>query len=71
MARVARPIDPGKIRKLKERISDPSYMEGAVEVLAGRITDRLLDTDDGIASLHYLSESSSNKTIAEFLRRRE
>jgi hypothetical protein len=76
MARVARHIDPGKIRKLQERITDPAYIDDAVDILAGRMTERLLDTDHDTDSATpsvrtYRLANSSKREIAEFLRPRE
>ncbi len=72
MARVARHIDAGKIRKLQECITDPDYIDGAVEILAGRMTERLLDSEAAeLPSYGYRFASSSKKEIAKFLRPRE
>jgi hypothetical protein len=69
MARVARPVDPGKIRQLKQQIRDPSYINIAIQTLAGRMTDRLLGLDEATPyTLDYRSASSSRKDIAALLR---
>ena len=68
MARVARPIDPRKIRILKEQIQDPHYIHDAVDSLAGRITDRLLGLDDHSPyEADHRSANSSRNDIALFL----
>jgi len=68
MARVARPVDPGKIRQLKQQIHDPSYISVAVQTLAGRMTDRLLGLDESTPfTIDYRSASSSRKDIAALL----
>ncbi|MFP4211633.1 MAG: hypothetical protein ACLFR8_10350 [Alkalispirochaeta sp.] len=69
MARVARPVDPGKIRQLKRQIHDPVYISIAVQTLAGRMTDRLLGVDEAMPYVpDQRSASSSSKEIAALLR---
>jgi hypothetical protein len=67
MARVARSIDQGKIRRIKMQIQDPEYVQGAVDRLAGRITERLLGLDDNDPATIQRSTKSSKKDIAAFL----
>lgn len=67
MARVARKIDYSRIRRLQEQIDDPEYVEGAVERLAGRITDRILGLDSSRPRLHQRSDRSSRNDIARLL----
>ena len=67
MARVARSIDQSKIRRLKMQIQDPEYVQGAVDRLAGRITERLLGLDDNDPATIQRSTKSSKKDIATFL----
>ena len=72
MGRVARSIDYNRIRQLRRRIQDPDYVQGAVDRLAGRITERLLGIDDReeLVVAHggvQRSASSSNKDIARLL----
>ena len=69
MARVARPLDPLKINFLKEQINDPSYLQGAVESIARRITDRLLGFDE--EAVVHRSASHSRNENAFLLRDRE
>ncbi len=66
MARVARKIDYSRIRRLQEQIDDPEYVEGAVERLAGRITDRILGLDASRPRLQR-SDSASRNDIARLL----
>jgi hypothetical protein len=66
MARVARKIDYSRIRRLQEQIDDPEYVEGAVERLAGRITDRILGLDASQPRLQR-SDRSSKNDIARLL----
>lgn len=70
MARVARKIDYTRIRRLQEQIDDPEYVEGAVERLAGRITDRILGLDGAHPTLHRAERSSKND-IARLLMEEE
>lgn len=68
MARVGRAIDTGKILRLKQQIEDPTYVESAVDRLAGRITERLLGLDGEQPSvLRQRSASSSRRDIASLL----
>lgn len=67
MARVARQIDQEKIGHLKEQIQDPSYLEGAVDRLAGRITERLLGLDGQTELAVQRSDSDSRNDIARVL----
>jgi hypothetical protein len=46
MPRVAKPYDPIRIDQLKNQIRDPAYVDGAIDRLAGRITDKLLGLDE-------------------------
>lgn len=66
MARVARKIDYSRIRRLQEQIEDPEYVEGAVERLAGRVTDRILGLDASRPRLQR-SDRSSKNDIARLL----
>lgn len=69
MARIARPIDQFKIRALQEQISDPEYLESAVERLAGRITAHILGIEENapLRTTHQRAARSSNNDIAVFL----
>lgn len=69
MARVARPVDPRKIRYLKEQIQDPSYIQGAVDLLAGRMTERLLGLDEEAPHDRTQRSASSSRTDIAFLLR--
>lgn len=60
MARVARTIDYSRIRRLQEQIDDPEYVDGAVERLAGRITERILGLDALQPRLQRADRSSRN-----------
>lgn len=72
MARVARPVDPRKIRHLKEQIQDPYYLQDAVDSLAGRITDRLLGFEEGSPfDASQRLASTSRNDIAVLLTDRE
>lgn len=72
MARVARPLDHTRIRYLKERIQDPYYLQGAVETLAGRITERLLGLDEETPyTTYHRSASNSKNDIASLLKEAE
>lgn len=46
MPRVAKPYDPVRIAHLKDQIRDPEYVNGAIDRLAGRITDKLLGLEE-------------------------
>lgn len=46
MPRVAKPYDPVRIAFLKDQIRDPGYVDGAIDRLAGRITDKLLGLEE-------------------------
>ncbi len=72
MARVARKIDAGKIRRLREFLADPTYIDNAVETLAGRMTERILDQDGSDSSpVGYRLANSSRSAIADLLILRE
>lgn len=70
MPRVARPIDLERLSHLRIQIGDPSYIESAVERLAGRITEHLLDLDrqelalppsqNGDTPQHYMRANDSS-----------
>lgn len=72
MPRVAKPYDPVRIAYLKDQIRDPRYVDGAIDRLAGRITDRLLGLEEhaeyhssgGHAGARYRPASSSSITRA-------
>jgi hypothetical protein len=75
MPRVAKPYDPARIAHLKDQIRDPGYVEGAIERLAGRITDRLLGLEEhpeyssgGYGPTRYRPASSSSIANAVRLR---
>ncbi len=65
MPRVARPLDLERISMLQSQIRDPDYITSAIDRLAGRITDHLLNFDEPGASMrqedqvHLLANSSS------------
>ena len=68
MARVARTIDQRRIRRLRQQIQDPAYLDGAVDRLAGQITERLLGVTEQPQELAlHRSESASRKDIARLL----
>ncbi|MFP4372915.1 MAG: hypothetical protein ACLFPO_01140 [Spirochaetaceae bacterium] len=47
MVRIAKQPDPKRIRALKERIQDERYLEAAIQRLAGKLTDELVDRREG------------------------
>ncbi len=68
MGRIARRIDRAKIARLRVKIEDPRYLTEAVEGLAIRMTERLVNADPGDVQC-YLSSNSSN-SVEELLRTR-
>lgn len=71
MARLARQIDHSRISELRDLLNDPSYVEGAVERLAGRITERLLGDEQTVEYPAQRSERSSRNDIARLLAEEE
>jgi hypothetical protein len=71
MPRVARPIDLERIERLQNQIGDPAYLDSAIDRLAGRITDHLLDEEPvhGIKGpgTDYRNASSSRSEKASSL----
>ena len=70
MPRVAKPYDPARIAHLKQQIRDPDYVDGAIDRLAGRITDKLLGLDErplGSGRESYRRASSSSMENAVLL----
>ena len=74
MPRVAKPYDPVRIAHLKTQILDPRYVDGAIDRLAGRITDKLLGMEEhprhGERGV-YRRASSSSMENALFLNEEE
>ncbi len=70
MPRVAKPYDPVRIAFLKTCIRDPLYVEGAIDRLAGRISDRLLGLDGppGLVAPPGHRRTSSSSMERELLR---
>lgn len=67
MARVAHQIDHTRISELRSLLNDPSYVDGAVERLAGRITEHLLGDDRPAEHPSQRSERASRNDIARLL----
>ena len=63
MARVARAIDPERIRALKRQIDDSRYINAAIDRLAVRITERLLGLDQS-GNQYYRPAKPANTSMA-------
>ncbi len=74
MPRVAKPYDPVRIAHLKQQIRDPEYVDGAIDRLAGRITDKLLGLEEDAIRIdrnNYRRARSSSMESANRLRDEE
>jgi hypothetical protein len=47
MVRIAKQPDPQRINALKERIQDEDYLDAAIQRLADKLTEELVDRRDG------------------------
>ncbi len=47
MVRIAKQPDPKRIRALKQRIQDEDYLDAAIQRLAHKLTNELVDRREG------------------------
>lgn len=63
MVRVARPSDPQRLAELKRKINDTDYIDTAIQTIALRLTNELVDgeLDDLGLRLQYPGESGDGR----------